>query len=521
MTRRWARRLAVLLCLAVVATACGGDDDGGGDGDEAEVDPNGVVRWGVDLEANGGWCFDPATSMKSNQFFLNYAVFDGLLRQNRDGEYEPALAEKAEIVDNMTIEVTLREGLKFSDGSPLDANALKATIDRNRQSRNAAALDPAQLGLISDVVVESPTTVVIKFSRPNATLFYPLLAKLDTAPMSPQAVAAGADLCRQPVAAGPFRITAFTPVRVTMEKNPNYYDADAVRLAGLEMVHVTPEAAATALPAGDIDIMSVGRDVAAGFTGPLVADSTPAVGNIQMNLCLQGKPPLDNVKFRQALNYAVDREAINEVVFGGDSEPAWGLWPSFHPYYNEDLEGHYEHDPAKARQLLAEAGYPNGASFDVIVPTNVNARRVIEIAQQQWAEVGIRANLVPSANPNNDFFIDVRIPANVYSNARGGVDKISISHLSTSFANVCKLPVPQLDAIIAEIGALGPDDQDRVPELVQRATEIIVKDIAWNVNFVFDVETWAYNEDRIGDLDYHLNAIALRHPLWRDMFIKR
>src|SRR5690606_27447948 len=131
-------------------------------------------------------------------------LYDSLLRRKADGTYEPGLAESAEVVDPQTIHIVLRAGVTCTDGTPLDAEAVKFSIQRNRDAENVPL--SAELQEISDITVESPTELTLHLSSPIAGAVYALLAWGDFLVVSPTAARAGNDFSTNPVGAGPFML---------------------------------------------------------------------------------------------------------------------------------------------------------------------------------------------------------------------------------------------------------------------------------------------------------------------------
>jgi peptide/nickel transport system substrate-binding protein len=521
--KKW-RWLAVLTVLAVLVASCGGDDDEAtdGSGSEEDVDESGVLRWGLNLTSNGGLFIDPATA-KTGQGTYLYPVFSSLLRRNDAGELEPELAEEATIVDPRTIKVTLREGLVFSDGEPLDAAAMKQNIERNKASNNANGLQVAELAQLSSVTVNSPTEFTITLTNPIAGLFYSMLATIDTMAQSPKAIAAGGDLSRKPVGAGPFMVQSYAEgSKITLVKNPKYWDADNVKLAGVEIIHVADAAGyQNAMRSGLLDYAPTGTvlsDQLASLPANWQADRAPGIGPLYLSICMTEKP-LDDVRVRKALNFATDREAINEVLYGGDSVPAWGLWPEGHVWYNEDLEGIYDHDVAQAKKLLADAGLPNGFEVTMFTTQGGDTARLMEILQQQWAQAGITLKLEVSTNPVVDWFQNHRRSGNPYPNRRGGVDKVSRNYTSTAFANVCKFPAPKVDQLVTQISSLAETDP-QVPELHKQVSEAVVDEYVFGVHTVFEVETHVWDSDRVGGIGYHRDQLSGRVPDYKSIYIK-
>jgi len=537
--RRGARLLAVVTAVAMMAMACG-DDDGSGAQQSApptssagtatslastttavanDVDPEGVLRLNMDLVSNGGPDLDPTKIRVSPFTAIQLVVYDSLFRVELDGTFTPSLATSAEVVDPQTITVELREGLTFTDGTPLDAAAAEFSIERNRDAENVTL--SAELQEIEDVTVDGPLTFTIHLKTPIAGAVYDRLPYGDFALVSPTAVRNGVDLSTNPVGAGPFMLDALEPGRrYAYVKNPDYWDADNIRLAGVEFLHIEPgQAVVNAIQSGAIDLVaehhfSYEQSKAIGASGWQV--DTEVTDNIFLwgHAC-KSRPPFDDVRVRQALNYAIDRDAINAAVYDGKGEPMWGFFSSSSPYYNPDLEGYYDYDPARARQLLSEAGQPN-LTFDAFY-TAGSTQRAAEIMQAQMAEAGITMNLLPLTN-TSDFYPDPKAPIWITILERSGIQKVARVLVPGSIGNICTWNDPDLNALVAEIKAVQPEDP-RAAQLWADLQELALER-AMNLFTVFGVRATAYDPDRVGNPRFLLNFQGKPFVDFYDVYVK-
>ncbi len=232
--RRW---VALLAILALVVAACGGDDDDDGDAsatpDEGieqpettdddgatDVDPDGVIKHGYDLvqAAKGGITFDPLeVTTQITDAGLLYLVYGSLLRPTASGGLEPDLAESTEVVDGQTITVRLRDGLTFSDGTPLDAEAVKSSLERNLSATDSPGFGTAFFDL-ETVEVTSPTELTLTIPNGTAASWHDtFLAGWETTIIPP-----GHRDFSQPIGAGPMVLAEWTPEQsMRLEKNPD------------------------------------------------------------------------------------------------------------------------------------------------------------------------------------------------------------------------------------------------------------------------------------------------------------
>ncbi len=427
------RRLLLLaMALVVVAAACGDDDDDTGAptdtaattaattaGTQAapsptaastsstaaveNFDPSAVLVYGQDLSGSGtSGRLQPSLSTAICDFGIMDPIFSTLIHRNgTTGNLEPELAEKWEAPDPTTFRFTLRSGLKFSDGTPLDAAAAVAGLKQNQAStaQVATALKP-----ISSITAIDATTVELKFSAPVAGTFAFTLAGREGM------ITAAASTDTAPVGAGPFKFVSQQPAdNVTLTKNPDYWNASAIKLGGVKFQNVTQgPPAANALLAGDIDMFlgdPVTNKAIEGQSGFSIAEQPGgAFWKINYNL---STPPFDNLAFRQAVNYAIDRQAIVDTLFGGDAEVAWQPYNSTFFGHDPSADNLYPHDVAKAKAKLTEAGFPDGTKIELMFPANnTTFQRFTDLLVANLNEVGIQVDTFPSTDLVKEYFTD-------------------------------------------------------------------------------------------------------------------
>jgi len=521
----WRRRTssgctAVLLTVALLAAACGDDDRGGGasapttaggpttsgaatsatsDDDAADVDPEGVLRIGDDLTSGSGIFFDLTVPVSTPRPW-HTMILDTLLREMPDGSIEPGLAESADVVDASTIKVRLKPDITFSDGTPVDAEAVKFTIERNLAEGKPGSFE-VEFYELDSITVDDPLSFTIRLKSPVAGAWYRLLRLVTTSPVSPTAVRNGVNLNEEPVGAGPFMLDSYEEARfLRLVKNPSYFDADRIRLAGIEFVQVMPGAPViVALRSGAIDVpFTLAYHQLGELEGTGINTEARATGNItlQGHIC-KSRPPFDDVRVRQALNYGIDRDALNAAVYDGKAEPMWGFFPPGHPLHHPAVDGYYEYDPERARALLAEAGQ-SALTFDAFFTGGV-PQRAGEVLQQQLAEIGVTMNLVPLVN-QADFFPDARgAPMNILPLARSGLNKVTRVFVPGSYGNVCTYDDPDLNAVVAELRAVR-EDAPEAKELWAELQEIALED-AITIFGLFGLESVAWGE-RVGNASF-------------------
>jgi peptide/nickel transport system substrate-binding protein len=346
------------------------------------------VKVGLVLEPPS---LDPTAEAAAAVDEVVYAnVFEGLVRFAADGSVIPGLAESWEISeDGLTYTFHLHDGVKFHDGTDFNADDVKFSLERI----NAADSLNAQKQLYADIAsveVVDPLTVKVTLSKPNGNFIYNL-AWGDAVIVAPESAANNKTT---PIGTGPFVFKdRVEGDRIELAKNPDYWgtpvklDAATFRYIG------DPTAAFAAIQAGDVDVFPFFP--APELLEPLKADPRFSVveGSTQGETVLSmnnQKPPLDNVKVREAIAHAIDRQAIIDGAMFGYGTPIGTFYPPSDPNY-VDLTAQSNFDPERSKALLAEAGWdPNTVLSLKLPPVEGYARRGGEIIAQQLAAVGIK-----------------------------------------------------------------------------------------------------------------------------------
>ncbi len=336
---------------------------------------------------------DPTSAAAGAIDQVTYAnIFEGLTRFASDGSIVPGLAESWEISDDgLVYTFRLREGVKFHDGTTMDAEDVKFSLDRARgeESQNA---QKALFSAISEVNVIDPLTVEIRLSQPNGNLLFNL-AWGDAVIVAPESIG---DIKTNPVGTGPFRFSNWVQGdRIEIVKNPDYWGTPA-RLDRATFKFISdPTAAFAAVMAEDVDVFT-------GFPAPenlAQFEADPRfqvlVGSTEGETILSTNnkmPPLDDVRVRKAIAHAIDRQAIIDGAMFGYGTPIGTHFAPHNPAY-VDLTGLSQYDPELSRKLLAEAGYPDGFTTTLKLPPPSYARRGGEIIAAQLAAVGIKVEI--------------------------------------------------------------------------------------------------------------------------------
>jgi ABC-type transport system substrate-binding protein len=519
-TRTGFRVVGTLLAAVLLLAACG--SDGKGDGTPtAAVDPAGVLRLAYAL-VTPELQLDPIKANAPTEFWIHAMMFDSLLHQKEDGTYEPGLASSATIATPTSIKVVLRSGLTFQDGTALNSEAAKFSIMRNVTANRSQSMRVAELSQISSVDVISVTEFTITLKTAIAGSFYNLLAHHETAMISPTAAGAGKDFNTAPVGAGPFKFVSRAQQLLKLEKWDGYYGAKNVRLAGVEIIDTASETTTiNALRSKLIDATPISNDGLTQVQGVGLTSQTKPNPDAVLWVGLQCKkyPALADVRVRQALNYATDKEALNLVLADGKGEPMSQFFSSASPYHDKSLDSVYKYDLAKAKQLLADAGQPSLKLSMVTSTAGGSANRAHELLQQQWAKAGITLDLVPSANSVQDYYIDAKMATTVTPQTRFWTDKITRNFMPGSVGNTCDPSDPEFTKMVNDLRALEPGSKDAVALWFKIAK--YESDKALGVWGIHTTASQVWDDSRIGDITWVPNQLGTLYPDVRKVFIKK
>ena len=335
--------------------------------------------------------------------FVDFTMlsYESLFHLSPDGTVQPALAKSWKYVGtgNTELSVTLRSGVKFADGTPVTADAVKASLEyaKKAQGNQAHYLTDAT------ITATGPLALTIKLARAN-----PMLPTLLTQSygigqiISPKGLASASKLTPTAASqgAGPYVYAPSQSVagdHYTYTANPSYYDKAKQHYKKIVIRIVqNGQTAVNAMRTGQIDVYK--GDYTSAASAKSAGMSTVGLPVILQGLSLidrggEVSKPLGDVRVRQAINYAIDRDAVTKALLGDSGTPTVQTVIKGGDGYSEDLADHYAYDPAKAKELLKAAGYPNGFQLPVLAATFVGFDTMAQAVAGQLAKVGIKVKV--------------------------------------------------------------------------------------------------------------------------------
>jgi peptide/nickel transport system substrate-binding protein len=431
---------------------------------------------------------DPQAGNSGGDRFSYAPMFDTLVGLDEKAVPQPvlSLAEKWEVADPTAIVFHLRQGVKFHDGSPFDAETVKWNIQRV-QDPDLKSTARASMLIVDRVETPDPATARFILKSPDAALMSDLGGRGGTMVSRTAVEKLGKEFSSKPVGTGPFQFVEWAPgSHVTVKKNPSYWRKDDAgnQLPYLDevTVNIIPDDTVqyANLQTGEVQLAAVSaKDLPSAQSNPdlsVITRQAAGVGSVLVfNL---DKSPLDNVNLRRAITWAIDPAAVNQAVQFGRWVPAeGGLWtPASWAYVPTPNKPKY--DPNKAKQFLRAGGVPDGFSFNLLTYSNPVLQQQTEIFQGQLAKVGIKATIDQKdvGAATNAFFVDRTSP--LFSTSWGisgaGQDPDPIcttNFTAEGFYNPMKRPIsPNMDALIKK--GRETYDQDERKKIYAQINEI-------------------------------------------------
>ena len=423
------------------------------------------------------------------------SFYEGLFGFDKDMNLKNVLAKSYEpSADGLTYIIKLQEGVMFTDGTEFDAAAVKANFDRVTNPANHLKRYSLYSNIDKTDVVDKYT---VKFTlKKPFSAFINQLAHPSAGMICPKTLETykGKEVGFHPCGTGPYIMTDYNPSEILkVKKNPNYWRAGLPKLDGIiwkpvvenstraAMIQTGEAQFAYPMPAEQVKQLETVKGVKI-TTSPSIVERW-----VSMNMNVK---PFDNPKVRQALNYAVNKKALCKVVFKDFATPATGVAPQGVDFAVQF--GEWPYDPKKARELLKEAGYPNGFETTLWSAYNhTTAQKVIQFLQQQFAQVGVKvqvqaleagqrvAQVESVADPKK---AGVRMYYIGWSTSTGELDWVlrpllAGFNIPPKMTNTAYYQNDAFDKAITD--ALSTTDRAKKAELYKAAQEMVWKDAPW------------------------------------------
>lgn len=490
--------LAVLLLLGLLGAVLCGCGDGSADktggqaggsstGAQTPADPQPAadhpneITVGIaqDLDES----LDPHKAVAAGTKEVMFNVFEGLMKPTPEGDLVPAVAEKYEISDDqLTYTFTIRDGVKFHNGDPVTVLDVVHSLE-HAGSDSDGVVPIEAFSAIEKLEPLDEHTLSITLAEPNGEFLSYLTAAILPASYELQDTA--------PVGTGPFKFVSRTAQdNIVLERFEDYWGEPAYLDKVTFKIIENADSILMSLQSGAVDLFAHLTSTQAAQLGGDFNIEEGTMNLVQAMYLNHAEKPFDDLRVRQALCYAVDRRQILDLAFDGyGSLIGSSMYPAFGKYFDDSLTNYYPYDVEKAKALLAEAGYPDGFSMTITVPSNYQPH--IDTAQvivEQLKQVGVTAEILPVTWESwlNDTYIGRQFQATVV-----GVDASTMTarallerFTSTAGNNFINYNNAEYDAFFQEAVAAADDAAQTAAykkaeaNLTENAANVYIQDLA-------------------------------------------
>nr|WP_326176042.1 ABC transporter substrate-binding protein [uncultured Oscillibacter sp.] len=493
MKRKLLEVLLLLGLLSAVLCGCGGGSadktpEGGQTSGSSEpaaqpaADHPNEITVGIaqDLDES----LDPHKAVAAGTKEVMFNVFEGLMKPTPEGDLIPAVAEKYEVSDDQLVYTfTIRDGIKFHNGQPVTAGDVVNSITRCIEPSEAGVLAVEPLSAVEKVTGMDERTVQIRLKEPNTEFLAYLTLAILPAEYDGQDTA--------PVGTGPFKfVSRAAQDNIVLERFDDYWGEKAYLDKVTYKIIENADSILMSLQSGAVDLFAHLTSTQVAQLGDEFNIEEGTMNLVQAMYLNHAEKPFDDVRVRQALCCAIDRQQILDLAFDGyGSLIGSSMYPAFGKYFDDSLTNYYTHDVEKAKALLADAGYPDGFSMTITVPSNYQPH--IDTAQvivEQLKEVGITAEILPVTWESwlNDTYVGRQFQATVV-----GVDASTMTarallerFTSTAGNNFINYNNAEYDAFFQEAVSAADDAAQTAAykkaeaNLTENAANVYIQDLA-------------------------------------------
>lgn len=497
--------LALFLALVMVGAVlpgCGdGSKDPGGQGNNGETgEPvkGGEITVGIAQDLDDS--LDPHQTVAAGTREVLFNIFEGLVKPNSDGEMIPAVAEKYELSeDGTTYTFTLRDGVKFHNGQTVTAEDVVYSINR------CAAVPEGQekplvaaFSAVRSVEALDEKTVTVTIAQRDLEFISYMTAAIIPAGYADQATA--------PVGTGPFRFVSRIPQEnFIMERFEDYWGTPAWLDKVTYKICENADALVMNLNGSSIDLCAHLTSAQAAQLNSNFKVLEGTMNLVQAIYLNNQAKPFDNQLVRQALCYAIDRQGIMDMVADGHGTAVGSsIYPAFTKYFLPELVDKYPHSVEKAKELLAQAGYPNGFDMTISVPNNYQPHMdTAEVVAEQLREAGIRVTIQPVEWST---WLDTIYNGRQFQSTLVGVDAANMTaramlerFISDYAKNFINYSNPAYDALFQQ--AINATDEAAQTDLYKQM-ETMLADTAANV-YIQDLSDLVAMRQDLGGLKFY------------------
>ena len=427
---------------------------------------------------------DPHKAVAAGTKEVMFNVFEGLMKPTPEGDLIPAVAEKYEVSnDQLVYTFTIRDGIKFHNGQPVTAGDVVNSITRCIEPSEAGVLAVEPLSAVEKVTGMDERTVQIRLKEPNTEFLAYLTLAILPAEYDWQDTA--------PVGTGPFKfVSRAAQDNIVLERFDDYWGEKAYLDKVTYKIIENADSILMSLQSGAVDLFAHLTSTQVAQLGDDFNIEEGTMNLVQAMYLNHAEKPFDDVRVRQALCCAIDRQQILDLAFDGyGSLIGSSMYPAFGKYFDDSLTNYYTHDVEKAKALLADAGYPDGFSMTITVPSNYQPH--IDTAQvivEQLKEVGITAEILPVTWESwlNDTYVGRQFQATVV-----GVDASTMTarallerFTSTAGNNFINYNNAEYDAFFQEAVSAADDAAQTAAykkaeaNLTENAANVYIQDLA-------------------------------------------
>ena len=478
--------LCAVLCGCKDGSAAGMPEEGQPGSNEPAAQPAAdhpneiTVGIAQDLDES----LDPHKVVAAGTKEVMFNVFEGLMKPTPDGDLIPAVAETYKISeDQMVYTFTIREGIAFHNGAPVTAEDVVYSVNRCIAPDDPGVFRIDALEVVDEVAEVDERTVSIRLKEPSAELLTYLTLAILPADYDGQDTA--------PVGTGPFRyVSRSAQDNIVLERFDGYWGEPAYLDKVTFKIIENADSILMSLQSGAVDLFAHLTSTQVAQLGDDFNIEEGTMNLVQAMYLNNAEKPFDDVRVRQALCYAIDRQQILDLAFDGyGSLIGSSMYPAFGKYFDDSLTNYYTYDVEKAKALLADAGYPDGFAMTITVPSNYQPHLdTAQVIVEQLKQVGITAEILPVTWESwlNDTYMGRQFQATVV-----GVDASTMTarallerFTSTADNNFINYNNAEYDALFQEAVSAADDaaqtDAYKRAEanLTENAANVYIQDLA-------------------------------------------